>query len=126
MIADDEVRQILYAGICKYAKEYDEPAKNVQLIFLLNSKQNLMIKTCTDQKPKEEIKMRHLIGRNIYNFKVEGYIKRLLCRLADEQKMNRMDMMLMAVNTAGDTIQVYMAGREQGFIRWLNNGELKI
>src|ERR1051326_3942922 len=96
MVGAEQVTEFIKRGIWKFAKVYHAPATDIKIKFSLNDQRKVVFVTCHNNDPKHTVKLKDLIGDNIYNFLVEKYIKKILENLSHKHGITLNEINLMA------------------------------
>lgn len=92
----NQVDKTIITGINKFAKEYNLPPEDVQIVFKLTADGELDFFTFVKETIRQKVQLQHLIGKNFYNFAVKKHIKELLLKFARQQGLKPNEINLMA------------------------------
>jgi len=91
----NQVDKTIITGINKFAKEYNLPPEDVQIVFKLTADGELDFFTFVKETIRQKVQLQHLIGKNFYNFAVKKHIKELLLKFARQQGLKPNEINLM-------------------------------
>lgn len=91
----NQVDKTIITGINKFAKEYNLPPEDVQIVFKLTADGELDFFTFVKETIWQKVQLQHLIGKNFYNFAVKKHIKELLLKFARQQGLKPNEINLM-------------------------------
>lgn len=118
-VTADQISGLLIKGIQKLAYQYTRPADEVELLFRINEKKQLLYIALHQGQPLVKTNLRYLIGLNTYNFLVERRIKKLIRSLSEENGIELATTALVAKLQNDETVNIFLYNKTE-FIKPLS------
>lgn len=126
MITPEAILGALYKGIVQFEKHCNATAERIQLVFILNADNQVEYQVWLDNEPWRTVKLKSVIGINVYNYLVEDYIKKLLLKLISEAKLPQNTIHLQAGVKAGNDVFLTLVKNKKEVIRIIEPDELTL